>query len=132
ALESGSWNSETAARAPGGTEIPVAQRLVVSTGAGERRLASIMRDLSEVKRGDVVRMEMVNRYETAIRLSGHVLLDWEPFTGNLEYSGDLHGFLGWETGDLPHGFRTLRSFVHPDDLALFDREIQRTVTTRNS
>src|SRR6266478_2821741 len=82
ALEEGSWNSETAARAPGGAEIPVAQRLVdSSTGAGERRLASIMRDLSEVKRGDVVRMEIINRYETAIRLSGHVLLDWEPFTG---------------------------------------------------
>ncbi len=133
ALETGHWQGETAALEPGGGEIPVAHRLLICCqGAGDRRLASIMRDLTELKRRDLERIETMNRYETAIRLSGHVLLDWEPFTGDLKCSGDLPGVIGRNPGDLTAGFRTVRSFVHPDDLALFDREIQRSVTTRNS
>jgi signal transduction histidine kinase/ActR/RegA family two-component response regulator len=130
ALATGSWSGESAALLQGGREIPVAQRLLVSATGPHRRLVSIMRDLSERKRRELERLETVNRYETAIRLSGHVLLDWEPFTGDMTCSGDLHGLLGRDPSELTAGSRTLRSYVHPEDLALFDEAIQRTVTTR--
>jgi signal transduction histidine kinase/CheY-like chemotaxis protein len=132
ALGHGAWQGETAGLKPGGGEFPAAQAVLV-TGHGEAvRLASILRDLSELKRRDVEGVETTNRYDTAIRLSSHVLLDWEPFTGKMSCSGDLAGVLGRGPEELPNGFRTLRTFVHPDDLARFDQEIQRTVVVRNS
>ena len=132
ALESGSWTGESAMLDAKGREVPVRLTLL-SFGAGEeQQIVATMRDLTELKRREVESIEFANRYETAIRMSGHVLLDWEPWSGKLVCSGDLQGLLGCEAGALSGELNAFRALIHPADLPHFDREVERTVKTRDS
>ena len=133
ALEHGSWCSETAVLRLGHGEVPVQQTLVtVTDGKGEQWIGSIMRDLSQVKRAELEGIAQSSRYETAVSLSGQALFEWSPATGEMIWSGDLHGLLGLDPDDLAGGLAHFRSRIQADDLPAFDHEMARFTSARDS
>ncbi|HEV7404721.1 MAG TPA: histidine kinase dimerization/phospho-acceptor domain-containing protein [Chthoniobacteraceae bacterium] len=130
ALSSGSWSGETAVLRADGSELPVHQTLL-SVGTPEApMIAAIMRDISHRKRVELERFEAANGYEAAIRASGQVLVRWEVATGQLAYVGHVEPLTGYTAAELEGGLDRLRRLLHPDDLARFDRDLQRSAAAR--
>jgi PAS domain S-box-containing protein len=130
ALSSGEWRGETAVLRADGTELPVHQTLL-SVGTPEAPMvAAIMRDISHRKREELERFEAANGYEAAVRASGQVLFRWEIATGQIVYVGHVEPLTGYTVSEMEGGLARLRQLLHPDDLARFDRELQRSATAR--
>ncbi len=133
AIEEGAWNGETALQAMDGHEIPVLQVVLAhpSADGSVEFISTILRDISDRKRSEVARIEESNRYDAAIRSSRQLLFDWNSFTGDVSYAGDLNHFFGFNTGEMTGGLERLRQLVHLDDLAAFDEEIARVTASRD-
>ena len=132
AIRDGYWQGETALLHSDGHEIPVSQVVLShkrADGAVEF-LSSIMRDLSDRKREEITRIEWANRYDAAIRASGQVLFDWNSFTNEITYAGDLERLLGHTLSEMAGGLHRFRELIHPFDLETFDQEVQRVIVTR--
>ncbi|MEA3208910.1 MAG: hypothetical protein QOE70_1967 [Chthoniobacter sp.] len=133
ALSEGRWEGETAIIDREGREIPVWQVLLAHRrpdGAVEF-LSTIMRDISERKREEITRMEWTNRYNAAIRASGQLLFDWNSFTNDITYAGDVEYFLGYSMKEMAGGLDRFRQLILPEDLVAFDIEILRVTATRD-
>jgi len=133
ATRDGCWRGETALLRRDGTELPVAQLILTHPGPDGKikRLSTIMRDISERKREEIARIEWTNRYDAAIRASGQLLFDWNSFSNDVTYAGDVESFLGYTMAEMRGGLDRLRQLVHPLDLDRFDREIRRVGSTRD-
>ena len=133
AIAEGAWNGETALLAMDGHEIPVLQVILAHAGpdGGVEFLSTILRDISDRKRAEVARIEESNRYDAAIRSSHQLLFDWNSFTGDITYAGDLNHFFGYSKGEMAGGIERLRELIHLDDLARFDEEIARVTASRD-
>jgi PAS domain S-box-containing protein len=133
AVRDGDWRGETALLHRDGHEIPVSQVLLAHGGADGKVefLSTIMRDLSEQKREEVARIEWANRYDAAIRASRQVLFDWNSFTNEITYAGDIERLFGYTMAEMAGGLATLRRLIHPADLEGFDSELQRVTVTRD-
>lgn len=133
ATKEGTWKGETAILGAAGQEIPVLQ-IIVPHFDGEGKvvfISTIMRDISERKREEIERMEWANRYNAAIRASGQLLFDWNSFTGDITYAGDVEDFLGYTIAQMRGGLDRLRELIVAEDLPAFDVEIQRVIATRD-
>ncbi|MGV3531656.1 MAG: PAS domain-containing protein [Chthoniobacteraceae bacterium] len=133
AIRDGAWEGETALIAGDGREVPVSQLILSHTRKDGTvdSLSTIMRDISERKREEVARIEWANRYDAAIRASGQLLIDWNSFTNEITYGGNTEQILGYTIEDLSGGLDRLRELVHPEDLAAFDKEVERVASTRD-
>ena len=133
AIEEGAWNGETALQAMDGHEIPVLQVVLAHPGpdGSVEFISTILRDISERKRAEVARIEESNRYDAAIRSSRQLLFDWNSFTGDVSYAGDLNHFFGYNSGEMAGGLERLRQLIHLDDLPAFDDEIARVTSSRD-
>ena len=133
AIRDGTWLGETAVVDREGRETPVSQLIIVHRDAQGHLdfLSTVMRDISGRKREEVARMELANRYDAAIRASGQLLFDWNSFTNEITYAGDLHHFLGYGPAEMTGGLDRFRQLVHPDDVEGFDAQIQQVVATRD-
>ncbi|HYR57099.1 MAG TPA: ATP-binding protein, partial [Chthoniobacteraceae bacterium] len=127
------WQGETAIFGADGQEIPVWQIFLPHFGADGKRMfiSTIMRDLSERKREEIERMEWANRYNAAIRASSQLLFDWNSFTNDITYAGDVEHFLGYTMREMAGGLDRFRELIAPADLPAFDNEIQRVTATRD-
>lgn len=130
ALSGGSWSGESAVLRADGSELPVHQTLLSVGTAEAPMIAAIMRDISHRKRVDLERFEAANGYEAAIRASGQVLFRWEVATSQLAYVGHIEPLTGYTASEMEGGLDRLRRLLHPDDLARFDRELQRSAAAR--
>jgi PAS domain S-box-containing protein len=133
AISEGAWSGESALQAADGREVPVLQVVLAhraSDGSVEF-ISTIMRDVSEHKRAEVARIEAANRYDAAIRSSRQLLFDWNSFTGDITYAGDVQNFLGFSSREMAGGLARFRQLVHQDDLQAFDDEISRVIATRD-
>ena len=133
AIAEGAWNGETALQAMDGHEIPVLQVVLAhpSADGSVEFISTILRDISERKRAEVARIEESNRYDAAIHSSRQLLFDWNSFTGDVSYAGDLSHFFGYNAGEMAGGIERLRQLIHLDDLASFDEEIARVTASRD-
>jgi PAS domain S-box-containing protein len=133
AIREGYWRGENAIRHRDGHEVPVAQVVLSHYAAnGEvEYISTIIRDLSERKRDEVERIEWANRYDAAIRASGQVLFDWNSFTNEVTYAGDMERVLGYSIGEMAGGLNGFRELIHPADLPLFDQQVQQITVTRD-
>ncbi|MGB8170055.1 MAG: ATP-binding protein [Chthoniobacteraceae bacterium] len=133
AVRDGTWQGESAILGPAGQEIPIFHIIVAHRG-GEGQtafLSSIMRDLSARKLEEIERMEMANRYNAAIRASSQLLFDWNSYTNDITYAGDVEYFLGYPMKEMDGGLGRFRALIEPEDLPQFDTEIQRVIATRD-
>ena len=123
----GSWEGETAFRNHSGRELPVSQLICAHRNpAGEVEFfSSIVRDISERKAIERMRLEWTNRYDLAIRASGQLLFDWSISSGEIAYAGDALRVLGVPVEELAGGIHRLRALVHAEDVAGFDRNVAR-------
>ncbi len=133
AIAEGAWNGETALHATDGHEVPVLQVILAhpNPDGSVEFISTILRDIGDRKRAEVARIEESNRYDAAIRSSRQLLFDWNSFTGEVTYAGDLNHFLGYTTGEMSGGLERFRQLVHLDDLAAFDEEIKRVTASRD-
>ena len=133
AIRDGLWQGETAVLNRDGQEIPVSQVILAHYRAdgSVEFLSTIIRDISERKREEIARMEWANRYNAAIRASGQLLFDWNSFTNDITYAGDVEHFLGYTMREMAGGLDRFRELIVPQDLAAFDVEIQRVTATRD-
>ena len=100
ALRDGCWKGETALLHRDGHEIPVSQVILSHPDANGKIefISTIIRDLSDRKQEEVARIEWANRYDAAIRASGQVLFDWNSFTNEITYAGDVERLFGYTHG----------------------------------
>jgi PAS domain S-box-containing protein len=133
AIREGRWSGETALLAQDGSEIPVSQVLIshCTRDGTVEFISTIMRDISERKREEVTRIEWANRYDAAIRASGQLLFDWNSFTNEITYAGDIERMLGYTMREMAGGLDRFRQCIHPDDLTAFDSEVARVTATRD-
>ncbi len=128
----GVWRGETAFLRHDGREIPVSQIILSHTGAaGVEFFSTIMRDISQRKLEDVARIEWANRYDAAIRASGQLLFDWDSLSHEITYAGNTEQIIGYSIPELTGGLDQFRKFIHPEDLPIFDEEIQRVELSRD-
>jgi len=133
AIRNGCWNGETALLHRDGHEIPVSQ-VILSHPGEEGKIeftSTVMRDLTDRKREDVVRIEWANRYDAAIRASGQVLFDWNSFTHEITYAGDTERMFGYTLVEMAGGLDRFRQLIHPGDLARFDERVKQIIATRD-
>ncbi|AFZ66615.1 sensor histidine kinase [Deinococcus peraridilitoris] len=70
------------------------------------------------------------RYEVAVRGSGHLLYDWDPATDVIVYGGAAESITGYTTEELAGNLQDwTERLVHPEDRAAFLREVARVVET---
>jgi PAS domain S-box-containing protein len=133
AIREGYWRGENALLHRDGHEIPVSQVILAHRGpdGNVEFLSTIMRDISERKREEVERIEWTNRYAAAIRASGQVLFDWNSYTNEMAYAGDTERVLGYTIAELAGGLERFRTLVHPEDLAIFNDQVQKVTATRD-
>jgi len=133
ALREGYWSGENALLHRDGHEIPVSQVILTHRDAdgNVEFLSTIIRDLSERKRDEIERIEWANRYDAAIRASGQVLFDWNSFTNEVTYAGDMVRMLGYTISEMAGGLNRFRELIHPEDLPLFDQQVQQVTITRD-
>ena len=133
AMRDGIWQGETAILGLAGHEIPVLQIVIPHFGKDGKvaSISTILRDISGRKREEIERMEMANRYDAAIRASGQLLFDWNSFTNDMTYAGDVEHFLGYTMKEMAGGLDRFRELIELDDLPQFDIEIQRVIATRD-
>ncbi|PNY79457.1 GAF domain-containing protein [Deinococcus koreensis] len=68
------------------------------------------------------------RYEVAVRGSGHLLYDWNPATGEVVYGGALEEITGYAAHELEGTLEDWAGrLIHPDDREAFSAEIARVV-----
>lgn len=61
------------------------------------------------------------RYEAAVRASGHVLYDIDRVGGHVTFGGACETILGYTAGELGSGAVDWQSLVHPDDAPRYHR-----------
>ncbi len=134
AIRHGSWERETTFLNRLGQELPVSQLICAHrNAAGEVEFfSSILRDISERKAIETIRLEWANRYDMAIRASGQVLFDWDLDSGTITYAGDAPRVLGVGAEELRGGISKLRSLVFFDDLKEFDHQMGRASQAADS
>ncbi|WP_133161884.1 GAF domain-containing protein [Deinococcus koreensis] len=70
------------------------------------------------------------RYEVAVKGSGHLLYDWNPRTGEILYGGAVEGITGYAPEELAGTLDDWTEWlIHPDDRDAFTREIGRVVAS---
>lgn len=133
AIREGYWRGETALLHQDGHEFPVSQVILSHLGEDGRVefLSTIVRDLSDRKREEIARIEWANRYDAAIRASGQVLFDWNSFTHEMTYAGDIERLLGYTLAEMGGGLERFRALIEPEDLPGFDSVVARVISTRD-
>jgi PAS domain S-box-containing protein len=74
--------------------------------------------------------EWKNRYEAALRASGHVLYDWDSRSNRVTYAGNVREMLGYAEDEVPTDMVESLALTHPDDRARFRAEINRVFKTK--
>ena len=132
AAQDGSWEGETAFREADGNEIPVSQLVCAhrSPEGGIEFFSSILRDITDRKAVETMRLEWANRYDTAIRASGQLLFDWLTDSGVIKYAGDASRVLGVNLDEIGGDVPRLLELIHPDDRHGFEQETKRIATSK--
>ncbi len=86
-------------------------------------------DVTERRRAQASVSEWKNRYEGAVRASGHVLYDWDSETNEVTYGGDVERILGYTEDAMTGGLAHWIELIHPEDRKNFERAINRLVET---
>lgn len=84
---------------------------------------------AEVSRTNQVLQQWKDRYEAAVRASGHILYDSDRRTQQVFFSGNCTAILGYPPERLSGDQTRWTGLIHPDDLPRFDRELRHNLTT---
>ena len=79
----------------------------------------------EIRRAAQLLEDSEQRWESALKGTGQEVWDWNVMTGEVIHSNRWKAMLGYEPHELSDTFDDWAKCVHPDDLPLVKREIQR-------
>ncbi|MGJ5629016.1 hybrid sensor histidine kinase/response regulator [Nostoc sp. CALU 1950] len=74
--------------------------------------------------------EWNNRYQAIIQASGQILYDWHLHTNDIIYGGNVERILGYSMPEMLGGLKRCLELIHPDDRNLFNKEINRVLSTK--
>jgi len=86
-------------------------------------------DITERKRAEKTIEEWRNRYQIAVKASGHILYDWDSVTNEVVYGGNLEAVLGYTLKEMKGGLKRWTELIHPDDRPGFNALIKRILKT---
>ncbi|PKL18028.1 MAG: hypothetical protein CVV49_08110 [Spirochaetae bacterium HGW-Spirochaetae-5] len=109
-----------------GELMPVETRVSTGTWNGRKVLFGISRDLTERFSYETELKETGNRLDLAIRGMNVGFWDWKVQTGELVLNERWAEIIGYTLKEIsPVNIETWVRFVHPDDLVLSNRELER-------
>jgi len=109
-----------------GERIPVETRVSTGTWNGRKVLFGISRDLSERITYETELKETGNRLDLVIRGMNVGFWDWKVLTGELVLNERWAAIIGYTLKEIsPVNIETWIRFVHPDDLIISNRELER-------
>ena len=79
------------------------------------RVVIAFEDITERRKARASVVEWKNRYEGAVRASGHVLYDWDSETDAVTYGGDFERILGYTEDEMAGGLDHWIELIHPED-----------------
>ena len=88
---------------------------------------STARDITGQKQTELLMQEWKNRYETAVRASGHLLYDWNSATNEVVYGGDIERILGYTPAEMEGGLSRWQELIHPEDQDHFKSVIEQLI-----
>ena len=94
--------------------------------------ARILGSAVERKQSGAAVIEWKNRYEAIIKSSGLLMYDWNPVTNAVTYGGDIERILGFSVDEMVGGLAHWLQLVHPDDVDVFTREIERVIARKEA
>ncbi len=74
--------------------------------------------------------EWKNRYEALIQASGQIIYDWNPYTNDVTYGGNLEQILGYSPEEMLGGLNEWLELIHPEDRNPFKQENNRVLSTK--
>ncbi len=82
----------------------------------------ISRDITERKKTEEAHRESEERFRIASQIATDVVYERDLQTGIATFYGDIDAHLGYESGEYPRTMEGWREHVHPEDLALIERQ----------
>ena len=68
--------------------------------------------------------ESEERYSLTVEAVNEGFFDWNVPTGEAYFSPIYYNMLGYDDGEFPASYESLRSLIHPDDVEGFEKELQ--------
>ncbi len=91
---------------------------------------NVLIDITPRKRAEAEVAEWRNRYEAAVKATGHVLYDWDAATDMIQWGGNSEQVLGYRLDELPAKLPGWVELIHPDDRAAFQRACDEAYAAR--
>jgi PAS domain S-box-containing protein len=88
----------------------------------ESCLLAIAMDITERKKAEEALRESEERFRIASQIASDVVYERDLQTGIATFYGDIDSHLGYEPGGYPRTMEGWREHVHPEDLALIERQ----------
>ena len=123
-------NEEAVTGADGVHRTVVTKKSLYVDDAGQRCVVGIMRDITEFRRAEeALRRSQAAYLAEAQRLSATGSFGWNPKSGEIFWSDETYRIFGYEPRSTP-SIEMIIKRVHPEDVALVERVIERARTDR--
>jgi PAS domain S-box-containing protein len=96
----------------------------------EAEISQRKRAEEELRRQKAELTEWKNRYQAMIQANGQILYNWDSYTNELTYGGNLEQILGYSIEEMSGGLDRWVELVHCEDRHLFNAEIDRVLSTK--
>ncbi|MCK4704419.1 MAG: PAS domain-containing protein, partial [Gammaproteobacteria bacterium] len=97
---------------------------VVHDRDGNKRIWSIVQDISKRKNAELAMQESEERFAFAVEGAGDGIWDWDMKTSVMQFSRLYMEMLGFAENELPQHVDSWVGSVHPDDLARVQKKLQ--------
>ena len=97
---------------------------IVNDRDGNKRIWSIVQDISKRKNAELAMQESEERFAFAVEGAGDGIWDWDMKTSVMQFSQLYMEMLGYAQNELPQHVDTWVASVHPDDLARIQKNLQ--------
>jgi len=90
----------------------------------------IAKDITDSKKNELEVIDWKNRYEVAIKSSGHLLYDWNSITNEVTYGGALEEILGYSNDEIKGDLKRWIELIHPDEKKYFKDTIKHIISSK--
>lgn len=82
-------------------------------------------DITEKMNAEAIAHDWQKRYQAAVQASGQLLMDWDPLTREIQFSGDTESFFGGESLNIPCTLSSWIESIRENQQSLFMESMRR-------